>query len=128
LTIVYQLLKEKKEYHELGPNYNEDRKRTQVTKQEIRKLESLGYKETIGALIKSHLPNGNWVVGSSLFLLVLSQMLGWGPAAFPHMTHDFLYLYVSRILALAPSKFLNPYAFRFITFVWLLIPSKKPFV
>jgi hypothetical protein len=59
---------------------------------------------------------------------VLCQMLGWGPAAFPHMDPDSLYLYVSRILALARSKFLNPYAFRFITFVWLLIPSKKPFV
>ncbi len=28
LTIVYHLLKEKKEYHELGPNYYEERRRT----------------------------------------------------------------------------------------------------
>jgi hypothetical protein len=38
LTIVYHLLKEKKAYHELGPNYYDERSSTQVTKQEIRKL------------------------------------------------------------------------------------------
>jgi hypothetical protein len=50
LTIVYHLLKEKKEYHELGPNYYEERRRTKLTKQAIRKLESLGYKVTIEAM------------------------------------------------------------------------------
>ena len=50
LAIVYHLLKEKKEYHELGPNYYEERRHTQVSKQAIRKLESLGYKVTIEAM------------------------------------------------------------------------------
>jgi len=50
LTIVYYLLKDKKEYQELDPNYYEERKRIQVTKQAIRKLESLGYKVTIEAM------------------------------------------------------------------------------
>jgi len=49
LTIVYHLWKEKK-CHELGPNYYEARRCTQVTKQAIRKLESLGFKVTIEAM------------------------------------------------------------------------------
>lgn len=47
LTIVYHLLKNKQDYNELGPNYFEERRRVQVTKQAIRKLETLGYKVTI---------------------------------------------------------------------------------
>lgn len=43
LTIVYHILKKKQTYRELGPHYYEERKRTQVTKQAIKKLESLGY-------------------------------------------------------------------------------------
>jgi len=50
LPIVYHLLKERKEYHELGPNYYEERRRTQVIKQAIGKLEFLGYKVTIEAM------------------------------------------------------------------------------
>lgn len=43
LIIVYHILKKKQTYHELGPNYYEERRRVQVTKQAIKKLESLGY-------------------------------------------------------------------------------------
>lgn len=44
LTIVYHLLKKKQTYIELGPHYYEERKRHQVARQAIRKLETLGFK------------------------------------------------------------------------------------
>lgn len=44
LTIVYHLLKKKQTYIELGPHYHEERKRHQVARQAIRKLETLGFK------------------------------------------------------------------------------------
>ncbi|AGA59170.1 transposase [Thermobacillus composti KWC4] len=43
LTIVYHLLKEKQVYNELGPHYYEERRREQMARQAIRKLEMLGY-------------------------------------------------------------------------------------
>jgi len=52
-----------------------------------------------------------------------SFVKGEWPAYLPHMTHDFLYLYVGSILALVRSKFLNQYD----SFSGLSIPSKKPF-
>jgi len=47
LIIVYHLLKDKQNYHELGPHYYEERRREQVAKQALRKLQSLGYTVTI---------------------------------------------------------------------------------
>lgn len=47
MIIVYHLLKEKQAYNELGPHYYEERRREQVTKQAIRKLQSLGYNVTL---------------------------------------------------------------------------------
>ncbi|GIQ65784.1 hypothetical protein PACILC2_43520 [Paenibacillus cisolokensis] len=44
LTIIYHLLKKKQTYIELGPHHYEERKRNQVARQAIRKLEILGYK------------------------------------------------------------------------------------
>jgi hypothetical protein len=44
LTIVYFVLKRKQPYIELGPQYYEERKRSIVIKQSIKKLESLGIK------------------------------------------------------------------------------------
>jgi len=43
LTIVYHLLKEKQVYNELGPHYYEERRREQMARQAIRKLEMSGY-------------------------------------------------------------------------------------
>jgi len=43
LMIVYHLLKEKQVYKELGPHYFEERRREQMARQAIRKLETLGY-------------------------------------------------------------------------------------
>jgi len=47
LTICYHLLKNKQIYIELGPHYYEERKRTHVARQAIRKLEILGYKVVV---------------------------------------------------------------------------------
>ena len=47
LTICFRLLKYKVGYVELGPNDYEERKRKQVAKQTVRKLESPDYKVTI---------------------------------------------------------------------------------
>ena len=47
LTIAYYIIKRKQPYIELGPTYYEERKRDIVTKQSIKKLESLGYKVTV---------------------------------------------------------------------------------
>ncbi len=44
LTIVYFVLKRKQPYIEFGPQYYEERKRSIVIKQSIKKLESLGIK------------------------------------------------------------------------------------
>jgi len=43
LIIVYHLLKDKQNYIELGPQYYEERRREQIAKQALRKLQSLGY-------------------------------------------------------------------------------------
>ena len=43
LVIVYHLLKDKQIYNELGPQYYEERRREQIAKQALRKLQSLGY-------------------------------------------------------------------------------------
>jgi transposase len=43
LVIVYHLLKDKQNYNELGPQYYEERRREQIAKQALRKLQSLGY-------------------------------------------------------------------------------------
>lgn len=43
LVIVYHLLKDKQTYTELGPHYYEERRREQIVKQALRKLQSLGY-------------------------------------------------------------------------------------
>jgi transposase len=47
LTISYHLLKNKQTYIELGPHHYEERKRKQVAKQAVRKLEALGYTVTV---------------------------------------------------------------------------------
>ncbi|WP_126427041.1 IS110 family transposase [Brevibacillus marinus] len=47
LIIVYHLLKDKQNYRELGPHHYEERRREQVAKQALRKLQSLGYTVTI---------------------------------------------------------------------------------
>jgi hypothetical protein len=47
LTISYHLLKDKQTYIELGPHHYEERKRKQVAKQAVRKLEALGYTVTV---------------------------------------------------------------------------------
>jgi hypothetical protein len=47
LIIVYHLLKDKQNYRELGPHYYEERRREQVAKQALRKLQSLGYTVTM---------------------------------------------------------------------------------
>lgn len=51
LTIVYHILKRKQPYIELGPTYFEERRREIVTKQSIKKLESLGYRVTIESVV-----------------------------------------------------------------------------
>lgn len=47
LIITYHLLQRKENYHELGSDYYERRKRTQVARQALRRLEALGYKFTV---------------------------------------------------------------------------------
>ena len=47
LTIMYHMLKRREPYRERGPMHYEQRRRSAVAKQSIRKLESLGYKVSI---------------------------------------------------------------------------------
>ncbi|WP_018130353.1 IS110 family RNA-guided transposase [Effusibacillus pohliae] len=47
LTIAYHVLKDKEPYKELGPNYYDERIKTRVINQAIKRLESLGCKVTI---------------------------------------------------------------------------------
>jgi hypothetical protein len=42
--MCYYVLKRKQAYKELGPNYLDSRKKTKITNNYIKKLESLGYK------------------------------------------------------------------------------------
>ena len=44
LVIIYHLLKEDQEYRPLSPTYYEERRREQIKKQAIRKLNEIGYK------------------------------------------------------------------------------------
>ena len=47
LVIAYHLLKENKEYKDIGADFFEKNKKEAIVKHSIKKLESLGYKVTI---------------------------------------------------------------------------------
>src|SRR5262249_46295560 len=49
LIIAYQLLKRHQPYQDLGSNYFDERDRTIVARQSLRRLEQLGYKVTLEA-------------------------------------------------------------------------------
>ena len=43
LTVIYHLLNDGVVYQDLGPNYFDQRDRSQITRQAVRRLERLGY-------------------------------------------------------------------------------------
>ena len=47
LVIVYHVLKRKQPYQDLGSNYFDERDRTMVARQSVRRLEQLGYTVTL---------------------------------------------------------------------------------
>jgi transposase len=47
VIIAYHVLRQHQPYHDLGSNYFDERDRTQVARQSIRRLEQLGYKVTV---------------------------------------------------------------------------------
>lgn len=47
LVIVYHVLKHKQPYQDLGSNYFDERDRTMVARQSVRRLEQLGYTVTL---------------------------------------------------------------------------------
>jgi transposase len=52
LIIAFRVLKRKQPYQDLGSNYFDERDRTIVARQSIRRLEQLGYKVTLEAPIQ----------------------------------------------------------------------------
>jgi transposase len=49
LVIIYHLIKDKTEYHELGPQYFDERDRAAVERRLVRRLEQLGYTVSLAA-------------------------------------------------------------------------------
>jgi transposase len=47
VIIAYHVLGQQQPYHDLGSNYFDERDRTQVARQSIRRLEQLGYTVTV---------------------------------------------------------------------------------
>jgi transposase len=47
VIVAYHVLSQQRPYHDLGSNYFDERDRTQVARQSIRRLEQLGYTLTI---------------------------------------------------------------------------------
>lgn len=47
LTIVYQVMVTGQPYQELGPAYHDERDRTHIVHQTVRRLERLGYRVTV---------------------------------------------------------------------------------
>ena len=47
VIIAYHVLRQQQPYHDLGSNYFDERDRTQVARQSIRRLEQLGYTVTV---------------------------------------------------------------------------------
>lgn len=54
LVIVYHMLKTNTPYHELGPDYFEQRRKTEILKKSVKRIEALGYAVTIDQQISAN--------------------------------------------------------------------------
>ena len=54
LTIVYNMLKANAPYYELGPDFFEQRRKNEIVKRSVKRLEALGYNVEIEQKLKAH--------------------------------------------------------------------------